>query len=510
MLRIYNTLSRSVEQFSALKPPQVGMYSCGPTVYDYAHIGHIRRYVGDDIIIRILTTLGFQVTHVMNITDVGHLVSDADEGEDKMEKGARKLGKNVWEVAKMFEEQFFDSTRAVGVKQPDKLMHATDYIKEQIDLIRSLGKKGYTYRIPDGIYFDTSKFPNYFALSRQKGDELKPGARVEVVKEKKHITDFALWKFDPHKRKTTRGMNWWFEGKYAGEPVIGRPASGSDLEQASKRYVKMAEEEKEAVKTIGFPGWHIECSAMSLQGLFGVFDSLTHALEEEKVQTIDIHTGGIDHIDIHHTNEIAQAEAVTGKPFVRYWVHHNHLLVSGEKMSKSLGNFITVQDVVQKGFDPLALRYLYLQTHYRAEMNFTWESLAASEKALNRLRAEVAGWDARKTSNSEYDEKFIGALSDDINTAKAIGIMWEMIKSDIPNSEKAGSLKKMDTILGLALFRQEIIPEDLFVLIKERETLRKAGNFVQADTIRQKIRERGYDVSDTKTGSTLMKIPQKT
>lgn len=456
MLRIYNTLSRSVETFHSITPHMVGMYACGPTVYDYAHIGHIRRYVGDDILIKTLKQSGYKVKHVMNITDVGHLVSDADEGEDKMEKGARKHGMSVWDIAQKFEKQFFDSTKALGVFPPDVLMHATDYIPEQIVLITKLEKKGYTYRIDDGIYFDTSKFADYFKLSRQNPDELKAGARVELVAGKKHNTDFALWKFSPKGGK--RQMEW------------GSPWG------------------------IGFPGWHIECSAMSMKALG---------------ETFDIHTGGVDHISIHHTNEIAQAEAATGKQFVNYWVHHNHLLVDGEKMSKSLGNFITVQDVIAKQFDPLALRYLYLQTHYRAEMNFTYEALEAAQKALLRLRSEISGYDAPNIGCAGFEERFLDALHDDLNTSKALAIVWELVKSDYPSKAKAESLKRMDSVLGLDLFKKETIsvPSTISDLVKKREAYRKQGDYAVSDEIREKIKSLGYDVDDTKDGSTVKKIP---
>lgn len=454
MLRLYNTRTRSVEEFTPQNPPQVSMYSCGPTVYDYQHIGHMRRYVGDDILIRVLQANGYNVHHVMNITDVGHLVSDSDTGEDKMEKGAKKFGKSVWDVAKMFEEQFVESARELNIHLPKDLMHATDYIKDQIALVQTLEKKGYTYRLEDGIYFDTSKFPDYFKLSRQNPDELKKGARVDFVAGKKNASDFALWKFSPKNEK--RQMEW------------------------------------ESPWGVGFPGWHIECSAMSMKALGS---------------TLDIHTGGIDHIAIHHTNEIAQSECATGQQFVRYWVHHNFLVVEGRKMSKSLGNFYTVEDVVAKGYDPLSLRYLYLQTHYRQEMNFTWESLDAAQSSLKKLRSHSEPGLASSPSVF-WMEKFMDALNDDVNTAKALSIVWDMTKSMINPGEKKGTLLEMDKILGLHLDQKKEkveIPQEVQSLLKEREAFRKAGDWAASDELREKIEDLGFVIEDRKEGQEVRK-----
>lgn len=459
MIRIYNTLSRQAEEFKPIKPLHVGIYSCGPTVYDYQHIGHMRRYVGDDILIRVLKFNGFDVKHVMNITDVGHLTSDADTGEDKMEKGAKKFGKSVWDTAKMFEQQFTDSCQKLNIQLPKDLMHATDYIKEQIKLIKTLEEKGFTYKTKDGIYFDTSKFKDYFKLSRQNPEELKAGARVELVEGKRRITDFALWKFSP------------------------REGSGQ-----AKRQM-----EWDSPWGMGFPGWHIECSAMSMKALG---------------ESFDIHTGGIDHINIHHTNEIAQSEAATGKPFVNYWVHHNFLTVNGQKMSKSLGNTYTVENVIEKSFDPLALRYLYFQTHYRQEMNFTWPSLEGAQNALERLRKEIAGFDEPKVGCAEFEGQFLEAINEDLNMPKALSILWEVVKSDYPSSAKAETLFKFDEVLGLSLKdsksilgkKEKEIPEEVQKLLNEREVLRKAKKYKEADKIREKIIELGFKVEDPPGG----------
>jgi len=482
MLKLYNTLTRSIETFTPQNLNEVTMYACGPTVYDYQHIGHMRRYVGDDILSRVLKMNGYTVMRVMNITDVGHLVSDSDDGEDKMEKGARKYGESVWDVAHRFEEQFIDSCKLLLIQKSALLLHATDYIKEQIGLIAVLEEKGFTYRIADGIYFDTSKFPDYTRLSRQKEEDLKAGARVEMAEGKKHSTDFALWKFSY---------------------PDGRSFDYAQDDGAARRQM-----EWESPWGIGFPGWHIECSAMSLEGLFHCFTD--GKIDVQKINTIDIHTGGIDHIAIHHTNEIAQAEAATGKQFVNYWVHHNFLQVNGEKMSKSLGNFYTVQDVIERGFDPMALRYLYLQTHYRQEMNFTWESLEAAEKGLQRLRREVTNYELRITSHEkriiEFEKKFKSAVNDDMNMAKALSVVWEVVGSGYSDEEKVGSLVIMDNVLGLELFKKQEIPEGVLDLVNKREEFRKQKDYQKSDELRKEIRDLGYEIEDTVTKPVILPI----
>lgn len=459
MLRIYNTLSRKIEDFSPIDSPNVGIYCCGPTVYDYQHVGHMRRYVGDDILVRVLEYDDYKVKQVMNITDVGHLVSDADEGEDKMEKGAKKFGMSVWDIAKKFEAQFLESIDLLNIQRPSVLMHATDYIKDQIELIEILEEKGYTYKISDGIYFDASKFPTYTELSRQNLDEIRAGARVEMVKGKKSLSDFTLWKFSPKNSK--RQMEW--------DSPWGK----------------------------GFPGWHIECSAMSMKALGPTFD---------------IHTGGIDHINIHHTNEIAQSEAASGRKFVNYWVHHAFLMIEDEKMSKSLGNLYTVEDIVKKGFNPLALRYLYFQTHYRQEMNFTFEALESAQNALKKLYDEISSWDEPKVGCAEFESNFFEAINDDLNMPKALAVVWELIKSDYPTSAKAQSLFNFDKVLGLDLKNQTAklksqkneIPQEVLGLVKERDELRKQKRFHLADQLRNRIKKLGYHVED-KQGKTEIK-----
>lgn len=478
MIQLYNTLTHKIEDFAPIDPDNVRLYSCGPTVYDFQHIGHMRRYVGDDILIRTLRENGYQVKHVMNITDVGHLTSDSDTGDDKMEKGAKKYGMSVWDIAKKFEEQFFSSIKKLNIEKPDLVMHATDYINDQIDLVEILAEKGYAYEIGDGIYFDTSRFPNYLRLSGQKPEDLKAGARVNTVKRKKNITDFALWKFSPKGEK--RQMEWWFEG-----PLRGKLTNQKDL--VNPEYSKYK-------KAVGFPGWHIECSAMSMLALGPTFD---------------IHTGGVDHIAVHHTNEIAQSEAASGQKFVNYWVHHAFLLAEGQKMSKSLGNIYTVDDIVSRGFSPLALRYLFLQTHYRHEMNFTWKALAAAQGALDKLYEAAANFTEPKIGCAEFENKFYEAVTNDLDTPGALSVTWELIRSSYPASAKAESLYKMDKILGLGIKENTLIlnsiPQSLRKLLQDREKLRKEKKFGRADQLKHKIEKLGYIIKDTKDGTKVIR-----
>ncbi|RJR15076.1 cysteine--tRNA ligase [Candidatus Microgenomates bacterium] len=468
-LRLYNTLSREIEDFIPLDDNKVGLYACGPTVYDQPHIGHIRRYVLDDVLVRLLRYLNYTVKHVMNITDVGHLVSDSDTGEDKLEKGARREGKTAWDVAKFYEAEFFRVMDLVGVQRPDVTPRATEHITQQIKLVQTLEKKGFTYTIADGVYFDSTKFSDYGKLARLDVKGLQSGARVEQVPGKKHPTDFALWKLTPPRQK--RDMEW--------DSPWGK----------------------------GFPGWHIECSAMSMEYLG---------------PTLDIHTGGIDHIPVHHTNEIAQSEAVTGKQFVRFWLHHNHLLVNGEKMSKSLGNFITLDDVTKKGFSPFDLRYLFLTTHYRQESNFTWEALSSAQAARKQLVSQYlvikgqAGKGERDTLSEEkltkldnLRKRFKDVLRLDLNTPQAVAIVWEIVKSNVPASDKFDLLQIADEILGLGLHDVENrlveVPSEVTQLVQKREQLRNAKKWDEADEVRKEIETKGWVVEDTDAGSSLKK-----
>lgn len=467
-MKLYNTLSRTIEEFEPLDPPNVGLYACGPTVYDYTHIGHLRKYINDDILVRTLRANGYRVRHVMNITDVGHLTSDQDAGEDKLEKGAAKLGKSVLEVAKYFEDDFWKSLKQVNVEKPDVVARATEHIEDQIALIETLIEKGYTYQTDQAIYFDVSKFADYTKLSGQKLEEKITGARGDVVvdRKKKNPADFALWFFTV--------------GRFVNHTLRWKSPSPFDSVQG---------------KGEGFPGWHIECSAMSMKYLGLSFD---------------IHTGGTDHIPIHHTNEIAQSEAATGKPFVKYWVHHAFLNVEDEKMSKSQGNFFRIFDLVNKGFSPLAFRYLTFQTHYRSEMNFTWEGLSGAKLTLDKLYERASGFaQVHKHTDIEFEREFQDALSNDLNMPRALSIMWEMLRSNIDDSMKAATLYKMDDVLGLRIRESAAlltkIPESVMKLVREREILRKNKQFVKADHLRNRIEKMGYILDDVEKGTRVLR-----
>lgn len=447
-LRFYNTLTRKIDDFKPISPQGARIYACGPTVYDYSHIGHVRTYIFVDVLYRTLSFLGFKPLLVMNITDVGHLTSDSDTGEDKMEKGARREGKTVWEIAKFYTDYFFQTMDQVGIKRADIVCKATDHIREMIKLIKRLEDKKFTYKTSDGIYFDTSKFKNYGKLARLDIANLKEGARVAKNPEKRNPTDFALWKFTPQGMR--RQMEW------------GSPWG------------------------LGFPGWHIECSAMSMKYLG---------------ETFDIHTGGVDHIPVHHTNEIAQSEAATGKRFVNFWLHAGHLLVEGQKMSKSSGNFYKLEDIQKRGFDPLVLRYLFLTGHYRSTMNFEWKALEAASTALGKLRERVLNLKNSDT-NAEYEEKFKQALGSDLDIPQALALAWEVVKT--------GKAKQMllgwDKVLGLNLGKPKTkIPEDILVLVKEREKIRREEKWTEADRTRQQIEAKGYILKDTSSGTVVKK-----
>lgn len=478
-MKLYNTMSRSIEEFNPIAPPAVGLYACGLTVYDYTHLGHLRKYTMDDVLIRTLRHAGYKVQFVQNVTDVGHLSSDADTGEDKLEKGAKKYGKSVWDIAREFEAYFFRSMDLMGNARPDVSCRATEHIQQQLDMVIELEKKGFAYVIEgDGVYFDTSKVDDYGKLAHLDLEHLQEGARVERVEGKRNPTDFALWKFE--RPGENRAMVW--ESPWA------------------KR---------------SFPGWHIECSAMAIHYLGDQFD---------------IHTGGIDHIPIHHTNEIAQAEAATGqKPFVRYWVHHNFLRVDGEKMSKSLGNFYTIDDILKRGINPKALRLLFLTTHYRSEMNFTWEALEGSQKAWQKLAKMVLQFRAEEGRTvlsqekldkiDEYRKRFFGFMEDDLKTPEALTVLYEVVKSNIPSSDKYDLLGEFDEVLGLG-FRQlqetamempiitdlSTVPTEAQQLLAQRKTAREQKDWTSSDKFRDELVKLGYEVIDGPTGQQLRQI----
>ncbi|MDP2703899.1 MAG: cysteine--tRNA ligase [bacterium] len=456
---LFDTGERRKKQFTPLVSGNVGVYTCGPTVYDYPHIGNLRAYVFADTLRRMFEYNGLTVRHVMNITDVGHLTSDADEGEDKMELSARKTGKSAWDIAEFFTEIFRRNLVTLNIREPHVFPKATEHIPDQIALVRRLEERGYTYRTSDGIYFDTSKFPAYGKMARIKQDGMKPGARVALNPEKRNPTDFALWKFSPSGAK--RQMEW------------DNPWG------------------------VGFPGWHVECSAMAMRYLG---------------ETFDIHTGGIDHIPIHHTNEIAQSEAATGKPFVRYWLHCAFIRVEGKKMSKSLGNTYTIDDIVKKGYDPLAFRYLLLTGHYRSGMNFTWEALNAAEKALAALRTHVGEWPDGSKAPDKLVGEFQKLISDDLDTPGVLAYIWEQIihpkSKEFTDAEKKAALLDFDQVLGLNLATLQSksvsldeLPPEVRVMIAEREQLRSEKRWMEADEIRRKIVALGYTVEDTPSGT---------
>ncbi len=480
MLTLYNTLSRKKEEFKPVNKSTVGFYACGPTVYDSQHIGNFRTYIFDDILRRTLEYNDYKVKQVINVTDVGHLTSDADSGEDKIQAAARRQRKTAWQIARLFENQFKRDLRELNIEPPYLFARATDHIREQIVLIKKLEKKGYTYLIPDdGLYFDTSKLRDYGKLAPARLKGLKPGARVKIVKGKKSPTDFALWKFAPKGER--RDMEW--------NSPWGR----------------------------GFPGWHIECSAMSLK-------YLGQPTRGERSRTIDIHTGGIEHIPIHHTNEIAQSEAATGKKFVNYWLHGEHLLVNKKKMSKSLKNFYTLEDLEKREFNPLSFRYLVLNAHYRSKLNFTWKGIEAAGNGLHALYHEVSrlSFEARakipslKPQNLQivaYKDTFYDAINDDLNTPKALAVLWDLIgdKSIWPKN-KLRLIYELDEVLGLRLKETAKFsrpPVKLTTLVKKREKHRANKQFVQADRLRKRIEALGYTVEDTPQGPFVWLANQK-
>jgi cysteinyl-tRNA synthetase len=455
-MRLYNTKSRSIEDFSPLSGKTVTMYACGPTVYDYTHIGHMRKYIGDDILRRTLTALGYEVKHVMNITDVGHLTNDSDTGDDKFEKTAQKEGKSVWDIAAFYTNYFHTTMEAVHVLPPVIEAKATDHIKEMIALVEKLVAEGYAYETSQAVYFDVSKDAHYGELSGQKLSEKETAARDDVVidPDKRNPADFSLW----FKRV----------GKFADHAMYW-PSPWGD----------------------GFPGWHIECSAMSM-----------HYLGE----TIDIHTGGIDHIPVHHENEIAQSECATHKQFVRYWVHHDFLNVEGEKMSKSKENFYTIDDIIAHKIDPLAVRILFMQTSYRKPLNFTWESLDAADQQLKKLQKFAAHHSEAGSISKEYKKVFLEGLEDDLNTAKAIATVWELIAdTTLSEEDKWATLLDFDTVLGLGLKDAEkfLITEAADALVTERDEARKNKDYEKSDQLRHELEALGYEVLDTSDGTKL-------
>ncbi|KXK07540.1 MAG: Cysteine--tRNA ligase [Microgenomates bacterium OLB22] len=472
-MRIYNTATRLIEDFTPLNGPKVTFYACGFTSYDFAHIGHARKYTNDDVLKRALTHFGYDVNHVMNITDVGHLVSDGDEGDDKIAKGATKYGKTVDEVATFFTDDFLSMIDHMGIIRPDHIPHATDHIAEMITLIQRLLDKGHAYITQEAIYFDVTTFASYGKLGGQALEDKKTAVREEVVAgtQKRNPADFSLWFFRVG-RFANHAMHWdspWGDG---------------------------------------FPGWHIECSAMSMKYLG---------------ETIDIHSGGIDLIPVHHEDEIAQSEAATGKPFVKYWFHSYFLMVDGTKMSKSLGNFLRLKDIEDNGYSPMSLRYLFLQAHYRSEMNFTWESLQGADTAYKKLLSIVRQLKAetqrlslspeKLQKTAVYMRRFDEAIANDLQMPQALAIVWEVIKSNVPAEDKLDFLLEADRVLGLGLSDLTDIPHDPIAPLPPdiqqlkyiRDQARADGNYARSDELRKALEEAGYEVSDTATGTVVTK-----
>ena len=456
LLRLYDNFTRTLRPFEPLNPGgELGLYTCGPTVYDYQHIGNYRTFLFEDVLKRVLEWNGYRVRHVMNITDVGHLTSDADTGEDKMEKGARRTGKTAWEIARLYTDAFIADMKLLNIEDPTVLCRATDHIREQIEFIADIEKNGFAYRTSDGIYFDTAKQPDYGHLARLDVKGQEAGKRVDIG-EKKNPTDFALWKFSAPGEK--RQMEW--------DSPWGK----------------------------GFPGWHIECSAMAQKYLGDYFD---------------IHCGGEDHIPVHHTNEIAQTEARVGTRLANFWLHGYFLLSNDAKMAKSAGEFLRIAFLVERGYDPLAYRYLCLTAHYRGQLNFTWDALDSAATALDRMRNGV--YAVREAGEAPpdpaLDGRFTNEINDDLNAPRALAVAWEALRGDLPPAIKRATLLKFDRIFGLGLAewvpRQETAPDAVTALAEARLAARRAKNWPEADRLRTLLHAAGWEMEDAPNGYAL-------
>ena len=457
MLKFYNTPSRKIEEFKPLNPENVKVYTCGPTVYASPHIGNWVAFIYWDILVRTLQLNGYNVTRTMNITDVGHLVSDEDDGEDKLEKGARREGKTVWEIAEFYTNEFLKGMRDLNLITPENLSKATDFIPEQIAIIKDLSKKGFTYKTSDGIYFDTAKFPKYADFAHLDLENLKAGARINFNPEKKNLSDFALWKWSPKDKK--RGMEWEYCGR------------------------------------MGFPGWHLECSAIAINTLG---------------ETIDIHTGGIDHIPVHHTDEIAQSETFTGKTFSNYWLHCNHMTSDGKKISKSLGNGFTLEQIISQGFSPMDFKMFVLQSQYQTESNFSFENLKSAQNRLKNwqniasLRWQVKGNDGTIPSLATK-QIILEEVNNNLDTPKALAkideIFGEIIKANpekLNYSNLLELIEFIDELLGLNLTTSTPdIPDEIKMKIIERNNARAEKNWAKSDEIRDELLSKNIILRDT-------------
>ncbi|HEY8443358.1 MAG TPA: cysteine--tRNA ligase [Clostridia bacterium] len=461
MLKLYNTLTRQKEVFKPLKEGEVSMYSCGPTVYNFAHIGNMRTFIFVDILRRVLKHNGYKLKGVMNITDVGHLESDSDTGEDKIQTAAKKENRSPYEIAEFYTQAFFEDLKKLNIERPEFTPKATDYINEMIDFVVKLVEKGYGYETSDGIYFDISKFPEYGKLSKINLEDQIAGARVEVNPEKRNPYDFALWKKAPK------------------EHIMQWPSPWG----------------------MGYPGWHIECSTLGRVFLGDEFD---------------IHSGGVDHIPIHHENEIAQTEALIGKPAVKVWMHSEFMMVDNGKMSKSLGNTYTVSDLEKRGFEPMDFRYFCLNTHYRKKLNFTFEGLEGAKIARKRLIEQLISHKNADETNADlkkYYQEFDEAVNDDLNIPLALGVLWTALKE--PKSKAVYEFALYaDQVLGLKLKEttkqeqepvQEQIPQEIEELAKQRMDAKKAKDYAKADELRNIINSKGYNIIDTPQGYKISK-----
>lgn len=464
---LYNTLSRKKEEFRPVKRNRVGIYYCGPTVYWTQHIGNLRGSFCADIVNRTFDYFGYNVELVRNYTDVGHLSSDNDEGEDKMEKGSKREGLNPSDIAQKYISIYEKDTKALNILEPKFKPKATEHIEEMIKMISELIEKGFAYTTDLAIYFDISKFENYNKLSRQKIEKNRSGAGSGEVsdKSKRHKEDFVLWFFRAGVHQNA--LQYWES-----------PFKSSLVE-----------------KGYGFPGWHIECSAMSRKYLG---------------KTLDVHMGGIEHVSVHHTNEIAQSESANGKTFSNYWLHNEHLLVDNGKMSKSQGTSYSLEEIIEKGFNPLDLRYFYLQANYRSKQNFTWRALEASAKGYERLLNHIEKLGKKKGKvDKGFKDLFLTVLADDFNTPKAMAVLQEVLKSDIPDKDKLATLIDFDRVLGLDLGKTKkelIIPSEILELQKQREKARKNKDWSLSDRLRDDIRDMGYLIEDVDGKSILKKI----
>ncbi|MBT3397358.1 cysteine--tRNA ligase [archaeon] len=453
MLKLYNTLTRKKQPFKSIKAGKVGMYTCGPTVYWYQHIGNLRSYIFSDVLKRVLKYGGYKVDHVINVTDVGHLTSDADSGEDKLEKAAASEGRSAKDIADYYFKVFREDFEKLNIIEPSIWSKATEHIREQITLITKLEEKGYTYETSDGIYFDTSKYKDYGKLSRKDIAGLEAGKRSEM-REKKNATDFALWKFseEPGKRQQEWDSPWG----------------------------------------VGFPGWHIECSAMSMNYLG---------------ETFDIHTGGEDHIGVHHENEIAQSECATGKTFVNYWMHGAFLILKGGKMSKSSGDILTIAQLEEKGFDPMAYRYFIYSAHYRKPLTWSLEGLKSAQNAYKKAKNVVASLEDDGKENKKYLKDFEKAINDDLDMPGAIAVLWGLLRDDKAEG-KVGAIKKMEEVLGLRLFEKAVfrVPAEIREIAEERTKARADKDWKKSDKLRDKLEKEGWKIKDSGDDFELEKL----